>query len=74
MHPGQLSELNEDYLKEVLSSSRRATRLEWLMAFCDNLVSKYGTNGIKRRLNPEKHFVYDLSARRWCRFPDRTRE
>ena len=71
-HPGQQSEADAAYSREVLSLSRPERFFERWVALWDNLVFQFASNGIKRRLDPQSHFLYDLVARRWCRFPERT--
>lgn len=73
-HPGQQSEADEAYAREVLPLTRPVRPFERSLARWDNLVCKFASPGIKRRLHPQAHFVYDLVARRWCRFPERTAE
>ncbi len=71
-HPGQQSE-GGAYLRELLSLGRPARPLEKWLAFWDNLISRYTSDKVKRRLNSRKHFLYDFSTRQWCQFLERSK-
>lgn len=65
IHHGQLTGVGGPYQAEFDAIATRPLAREWLQARVDGIVWKFAPNGVKRRLCPADHFVYDASLDRW---------
>ena len=69
-HHGQQTRERGEYMREFYSLVAQPSLRDYPLVWLDWLAWKLATPGIKRRLNPAGHFVYDAAVERWRRYRD----